>query len=192
MARRRQLKPRRQAVSTPWDKQKLEALATSLWKNRSLLCKAEARMSEEEQRVAEIVEAEHHIGKLRAFLGGVWRIFEESQDEQEAREALATLKQMPIDRARPEQFKKVVAFLEEHVEWMTAYLRHEGVKRNALAERGMRVLRRLEIEHEGFRSETGRSNCLRIYQAVKYLGWTVHRSKVATISSKVQRMTGRC
>jgi len=37
-------------VSTPWDKQKLEALATSLRKNRSLLFKAEARMREEEQQ----------------------------------------------------------------------------------------------------------------------------------------------
>jgi hypothetical protein len=138
---------------------------------------------EEQQRLAESVEAEHHMGKLRAFLGGVWRIFEDSQDEQEARDALAALKQRPIDRARPEQFKKVVAFLEEHFEWMTAYVRHEGVKRHALAESGMRVLRRLEIEHDGFRSETGRSNCLRIYQAVKYLGWTVHRSPVLETKS---------
>jgi len=184
VARRRQLKARSQAVTTPWDKKKLEALATSLRKNRYLLFKAEARMREEEQqRLAEIVEAEHHMGKLRAFLGGVWRIFEDSQDEQEARDALAALKQRPIDRARPEQFKKVVAFLEEHFEWMTAYVRHEGVKRHALAESGMRVLRRLEIEHDGFRSETGRSNCLRIYQAVKYLGWTVHRSPVLETTS---------
>ena len=44
-----------------------------------------------------------------------------------------------------------------------------------LAESGMRVLRRLEVEHDGFRSKEGRENCLRIYQAVKYLGWSVHR-----------------
>ena len=53
---------------------------------------------------------------------------------------------------------------------MTEYLRKDGVRRNSLAESGMRVLRRLEIEHDGFRSEKGRDNCLRIYQAVKYLG----------------------
>ena len=47
---RRQLKARSQAVTTPWDKKKLEALATSLRKNRSLLFKAEARMREEEQQ----------------------------------------------------------------------------------------------------------------------------------------------
>jgi hypothetical protein len=53
--------------------------------------------------------------------------------------------------------------------------RHEGVKRNSLAESGMRLLRRLEVEHDGFRSEKGRENCLRIYQSVKYLGWSVHQ-----------------
>ena len=104
----------------------------------------------------------------------LWHIFEDSQDEQQAREALAALKQLPVDPTHPEPFHKVLSFLDAHFEWMTAYLRHEGVKRNSLAESGMRVLRRLEVEHDGFRSATGRSNCLRIYQAVKYLGWTVH------------------
>ncbi len=177
--RRRQLKARSHAVRTPWYKKKLEALATSLWQNRYLLFKAEARMSaEEQQTLAELVDAEEQVGKLRAFLGGVWHIFEDSQDEQEAREALAALKQLPIDPTHPEPFQKVLSFLDDHFEWMTAYLRHEGVKRNSLAESGMRVLRRLEVEHDGFRSATGRGNCLRIYQAVKYLGWTVHSPRL--------------
>lgn len=81
-----------------------------------------------------------------------------------------------MDRRDSEPFEKVLSFLEANFEWMTAYLRYPGVKRNSLAESGMRVLRRLEIEHDGFRSQGGRNNCLRIYQAVKYLGWTVHRS----------------
>ena len=58
--------------------------------------------------------------------------------------------------------------------WMTTFLRHKEVKRNSLSETGMRVLRRLEVEHDGFRSDKGRENCLRIYQAVKYLDWTVY------------------
>jgi hypothetical protein len=176
VARRRQIQTRSQQVATPWYKKKLEALAKSLWENRYLLFKADERLTEEEkERLVEIVAAEQHVGKLRAFLGGVWRIFEESQDAQEACEALAALKQLPVDQQQPEQFRKVVSFLEDHFEWMTAYLRYDGVQRNSLAESGMRVLRRLEVEHDGFRSEKGRNNCLRIYQAVKYLGWTVHR-----------------
>jgi hypothetical protein len=83
---------------------------------------------------------------------------------------------MPVDRINSKPFEQVISFLEENFEWMTAYPRHPGVKRNSLAESGMRVLRRLEIEHDGFRTSQGRENCLRIYQAVKYLGWTVHRS----------------
>jgi transposase-like protein len=174
--RRRQIKANAEQVTTPWYKKKLEALSKRLWEHRYLLFKAEERMSDEErEKLSEIVEAECHVGRLRAFLGGVWRIFEDSKDEQQAREALADLKRMTVDRERPEQFQKVTTYLEGHFEWMTAYLRHEGVKRNSLAESGMRVLRRLEVEHDGFRSEKGRENCLRIYHAVKYLGWSVHQ-----------------
>jgi hypothetical protein len=35
--------------------------------------------------------------RLWAFLSGVWRIFQDSQDEQEAREVLATLERLPTD-----------------------------------------------------------------------------------------------
>jgi hypothetical protein len=106
----------------------------------------------------------------------VWRLFENSRTEQEAREALAALRRLPVDRQKPEQFQTVTRFLAEHFVWLTTFLRHKEVKRNSLAESGMRVLRRLEVEHDGFRSEKGRANVLRIYQAVKYRGWTVHRS----------------
>jgi hypothetical protein len=175
VARRRQLKANSEQVSTPWYKTKLEVLAKSLWENRYLLFKAEERLSQEEkERLVQIVQADQKVGRLRAFLGGIWRIFEDSQDEQEAREALAALKQMPIDRQHPKPFEKVIQFLEEHFDWMTTFLRHEGVRRNSLAESGMRVLRRLEVEHDGFRSNQGREDFLRIYQAIKYLGWTVY------------------
>jgi Transposase len=177
VAHRRQIKANSAEVNTPWYKKKLEALAKSLWEHRYLLFKAEAGMTEEEkEQLAEIVQADQKVGHLRAFLGGVWRIFEDSPDEQQAREALAALKRLPVDRQKPAQFQKVTQFLEENFTWMTTFLRHQGVKRNSLAESGMRVLRRLEVEHDGFRSDKGRENCLRVYQAVKYLGWTVHRS----------------
>jgi hypothetical protein len=53
-------------------------------------------------------------------------------------------------------------------------LRAPGVKRNSLAETGMRVLRRPERNYDGFRSEKGRQNALSIYQAVTYLGRSIH------------------
>jgi len=175
VAHRRQLKVRSEEVTTPWYKKKLERLAKSMWENRYVLFKAEEQLSDEEKELlTQIVEADQKVGDLRSFLGGVWRIFEDSQDEQEAKEALAELKRLPIDRQQPEPFNKVISFLEKHFDWMTTFLKHEDVKRNSLAETGMRVLRRLEVEHDGFRSDKGRENFLRIYQAIKYLGWTVH------------------
>jgi hypothetical protein len=169
------MKANSEQASTPWYKEKLKALAKSLWENRYLLFKAEERLSEEEkERLLEIMQADQKVGRLRAFLGGIWWTFEDSQDEQQAHEALAQLKQMPSDAQNPQPFEKVIRFLEEHFEWMTTFLRHEGVRRNSLAETGMRVLRRLEVEHDGFRSDQGRDNFLRIYQAIKYLGWTVY------------------
>ena len=174
--RRRRIKERAEASWTPWYQQKLRALAKSLWENRYLLFKADERLTGAERaKLTELVEAECHVGRLRAFLGGVWDIFENSRDEAEARLALARLKRMSIERAHPEAPQQVVRYLEEHFDWMTAYLRHEGVRRNSLAESGMRTLRRLEIEHDGFRSKQGREKALRIYQAVKYLDWSVHR-----------------
>ena len=175
VAHRRQLKARSEEATTPWYKKKLERLAKSMWENRYVLFKAEEQLSDEEKELlTHIVEADQKVGDLRAFLGGVWRIFEDSQDEQEAKEALAQLKRQPIDRQQPEPFNKVISFLEKHFDWMTTFLKHKDVKRNSLAETGMRVLRRLEVEHDGFRSDKGRENFLRIYQAIKYLGWTVH------------------
>lgn len=175
VAHRRKLKQNGEEVTTPWYKKKLKALAKSLWENRYRLFKADERLSAEERdQLAAIIQADQKVGRLRAFLGGVWRIFEDSQDEQEAKEALAALKRLPIDRQQSGPFEKVIRFLEEHFTWMTTFLRHRGVKRNSLAETGMRVLRRLEIEHDGFRSDTGRENFLRIYQAIKYLGWNVY------------------
>jgi hypothetical protein len=95
VARRRQLKANSEQVSTPWYKTKLEVLAKSLWENRYLLFKADERLSQEEkERLVQIVQADQKVGRLRAFLGGIWRIFEDSQDEQEAREALAALRMM--------------------------------------------------------------------------------------------------
>ena len=46
---------------------------------------------------------------------------------------------------------------------MMIYLRVPGVQRNSLAESGMRVLRRLERNHDGFRTDKTRRNALRIY-----------------------------
>ena len=184
MAHRRQLKERSAQVATAWYKQKLEALAQSLWENRYVLFKADEHLSDHErEQLTQIVQADQKVSRLRAFLGGIWQIFEGSKDEQEARAALEALKRQPTDRHQPKPFAKVLSFLEEHFTWMTTFLQHEGVRRNSLAETGMRTLRRLEVDHDSFRSDKGRDNVLRIYQAVKYLGWSVHHPPPQLVNS---------
>jgi hypothetical protein len=175
-AHRREVKARSQRVQTAWYRAKLETLAQTLWKQRYLLFKSDERMSPGEQRQrVEIMEADAKVRKLRTFLKGVWHIFRDSHDAREAREALEALKTVTIEPKAQSCIQKVLAFLEDHFEQMITYLKHDDVQRNSLAESGMRVLRRLEVAHDGFRTPEGRDNCLRIYQAVKYLGWSVHQ-----------------
>lgn len=175
LAHRREVKARSQRVHTAWYREKLEALAQTLWKQRYLLFTSDERMSPEEQRqLVEIMEADPKVGKLRTFLHGVWHLFRDSRDAQDAREALEALKKIKIEPKAQPSIQKVLTFLEDHFEQMITYLKHGDVQRNSLAESGMRVLRRLERGHDGFRTPKGRENCLRIYQAVKYLGWSVH------------------
>jgi hypothetical protein len=182
LGHRRAVEARSQKVRTVWYRAKLESLAKTLWKRRYLLFTSDERMSpQEQQQLVEIMEADPKVGRLRNFLKGVWHVFRESRDEPEARAALAALKQVKLEPKAREQTEKVFSFLEEHFELMITYLKHPNVQRNSLAESGMRVLRRLEVEHDGFRTPKGRENCLKIYQAAKYLGWSVHNPNLTSV-----------
>jgi hypothetical protein len=76
---RRAVEARSKKVRTPWYRERLEALAKTLWKKRYLLFKSDERMSpEEQQQLVEIMEADPKVGQLRAFLKGVWHTFRES------------------------------------------------------------------------------------------------------------------
>ena len=172
--RRREIAARSKKAKTPWYKARLKALAGSLWKNRHILFKRETRMTDEEKtKLVEICESDAKVGRIRAFLSGVWNIFDNSADDQAAREALQALKRKKDSWESPHH-KKALRFLDDTIEQATTYLREKGVKRNSLAECGMRTLRRLEAEHDGFRTDDSREDFLKIYQAVKYLGWGLH------------------
>ncbi len=52
------------------------------------------------------------------------------------------------------------------------YLKARGLskyKRASNSESGMRILRRLEKNHDGIRSDVTRKNYIKIYQTIKYL-----------------------
>ena len=108
------------------------------------------------------------ICKMRSFLMSVWSLFRDSKNEEEAYKA--ELKKIKIEPKAEKALKSVYSFLEENFDRMITYLKVPGVKRNSLSESGMRLLRRLEVEHDGFRTPKGRQNCIKIYQAVRYLG----------------------
>ena len=72
-----------------------------------------------------------------------------------AQAKLAELKRYAAHHEK-DGYTKSISFLEDNFKNMTTFLRVPGVQRNSLAETGMRVLRRLERNHDGFRSEKGR------------------------------------
>ena len=66
-------------------------------------------------------------------------------------------------------FGKVMTFLREHLENMLTYLRVPGVQRNSLSECTIRGLRRIEKVRQGFKTQQGRVNHLKLLLWRRYL-----------------------
>lgn len=174
--RRKTIKQRGEDSDDPKYSKRLINLAKRIWKKRGLFLKNDENMNEEErEELLKIIEADPCLNKVRRFAEAVWAIFEKSTTQEEAEKALEELKRRP--EVKPQSvFQKALDFLDERFFDMTAYLRHPDIKRNSLAETGIRCLRRLENGHDGFRGPEGLDRYLRIYQAIKYCGMSVHRS----------------
>lgn len=172
---RRNVKERSQQVNTARGKANLESLAKRLWDNRGLIFKNPDNMTAEDlERLCALIEEDRFVAKLRDFMGRVWGIFRDSEGHIGAHIRLAQLKRLLQDEEPKSAFAKAVAFLDDRFEDMVAFLKHPGVKRNSLAETGMRCLRRLERGHDGLRGAAGLDCYLRVYQAIKYCGWQVY------------------
>lgn len=175
VARRKDIKARGEAAETPAYSKKLLGLAQRIWEHRWLFLKRDEKMTAEERtELLTLMEADPPLAHVRGFAKAVWALFEQSPDEPAAQQALLAL------ACRPEvqpgsAFEKSVTFLQSRFADMVAFLRQPGVKHNSLAETGIRCLRRLERGHDGFGGAAGLDCYLRLYQAVKYCGWTVHR-----------------
>jgi transposase-like protein len=175
VARRKELKARGESVETPAYSKKLLGLAQRIWEHRWLFLKRDKNMTEEERtELLALMEADTTLTKVRGFALAVWALFEKSNDEAAAREALLLLASRP-EVLPGSVFQKAVTFLRGRFDDMVAFMIHSRVRRNSLAETGIRCLRRLERGHDGFRGAAGLDCYLRLYQAVKYCGWTVHR-----------------
>jgi hypothetical protein len=179
VARRKDIKAEGAAASSekPAYSKRLLGMAERIWKHRWLFLKRDENMTQEEKdELVDLMEADKPLAQVRGFAKAVWDVFEKSQDESAAQQALDALLNRP-EVESGSVFEKCVVFLQSRFEDMVAFLRHPGVRRNSLAETGIRCLRRLERGHDGFRGAEGLDCYLRIYQAVKYCGWVVHGTR---------------
>lgn len=174
---RRNLQRRSEQVETPAYSQKLQRLARRLWEARGLIFKNPDNLTpEENQTLCVLIEEDPFVGKLRGFMDRVRGIFLSSLGERGAVLRLAHLKRYTdVVHDPTSAFAKSVNFLDERFTDMISFLRHADIQRNSLAETGIRCLRRLERGHDGFRGPEGLDHYVRLYQAIKYLNWNVHR-----------------
>ena len=87
-----------------------------------------------------------------------------------------------------DHLEKILTFFDDHWEHALRYLRKKGMgthRRGSNSESGMRLLRRLEKNHDGIRSAVTRQHYMQIYQAIKYLSLDI-----AEFIEKGPQMTG--
>ena len=97
--------------------------------------------------------------------------FDHTHREAQARIRLTQLRQ-DITALEDRNLEKILTFFDDHWEQTFRYLRKKGMckhRRGSNSESGMRLLRRLEKNHDGIRSTTTRQHYIQIYQAMKYL-----------------------
>ena len=172
---RKDIKRRARDAEDPVQRGILEALAKRLWEKRGLIFTAEDNLTAEDRtELCALVEHVPRLDAIRVFLNRVRGIFTDSNGELGARQRLGRLQAL-AEQQEPPAFAKVTKFLDGHFDNMITFLRVPDVKRNSLAETGMRSLRRLERGHDGFRTREARDRYLRLFQAIRHFGWSVYR-----------------
>jgi len=176
VARRRELKQRAVDSTTAAYSDRLAGLAKRVWEGRYLFFTRDRNLTETQKtEMHALLEADHVLDHVRGFVLGLWAVFEVGQTLEQAQTKLQALWNLP-GGGSGSTFEKVLTSIENRFGDATAFLSHAGVTRNSLAETGIRVLRRLERGHDGFRGNDGLDCYVRIYQAIKYCGWAVHQS----------------
>jgi hypothetical protein len=151
--------------------------AKTLWKLRWSLLKKPANLSvEEKQAIAELArEDEGFVHSFRGLIRQLVTLFDHSHSEAQAKLRLKQLRK-DIQAVEDPHLDKIVQFLDDHWDQALRYLRKKGMgkhRRGSNSESGMRLLRRLEKNHDGIRSATTRQHYIQIYQAIKYLSLDV-------------------
>ena len=154
------------------DEQGME-LAKTLWKLRWSLLKKPANLSLEEKQALATLEREDagFVQSFRHIIRQLVNIFDHTHSEAQARIRVKQLRQ-DINALEDRNLEKILTFFDDHWEQAFQYLRKKGMgkhRRGSNSESGMRLLRRLEKNHDGIRSATTRQHYIQIYQAIKYL-----------------------
>jgi len=157
--------------------EQLLALAKQLWKLRWSLLKKPGNLSvEEKQALAELArEDAGFVQSFRNIIRQLVNIFDHAHSEAQAKLRLHQLRQ-DIQVLEDRHLEKIPQFFDAHWEQALRYLRKKGMgkhRRGSNSESGMRLLRRLEKNHDGVRSAATRQHYIQIYQAIKYLSLDV-------------------
>ena len=182
---RRQIKARGEAQND----QDCVALAKTLWQLRwSLLKKPTNLSAEEKQAIAELErEDAGFVHRFRSIIRQLVNIFDHSHSDAQAKLRLQQLRQ-DIRAVDDAHLEKILTFFADHWDQALRYLRKKGMgkhRRGSNSESGMRLLRRLEKNHDGIRSAATRQHYIQISQAIKYLSLDI-----AEFIEKGPQMTG--
>lgn len=160
------------AIKTDKDQDKVrKALHTKLWQNRYVLFTNEEHLTPEQRQLLDELLQEHTdtiVEQIVAFRDHLRTMFNESASFTVALEHLATL---ILDGWADVSatFGKIMAFLQEHFANICTYLRVPNVQRNSLSECTIRSLRRMEHVRQGFKTQRGRVNHLKLLQWRTYI-----------------------
>ena len=120
-------------------------------------------------------EDEGFVHSFRNIIRQLVNIFDHAHSEAQAKLRLQQLRQ-DIHALEDPQLEKIPQFFDDHWDQALRYLRKKGMgkhRRGSNSESGMRLLRRLEKNHDGIRSAATRQHYMQIYQAMKYLSLDV-------------------
>ncbi len=153
-------------------KQDIEELSRRLWELRWVFLKKPCNLTDEEaEKIKELEKSDidGFVKSFRSIIRTIVSIFDNSKTESSAKAKLKRLRGNP-EVHQNKHYSKIIKFFDDHWSEAMQYLRVDGTKRRSSnSESGMRLLRRLEKNHDGIRSETTRKNYIKIYQTINYL-----------------------
>src|SRR5262247_973569 len=114
---------------------------------------------------------EGFVHRFRSIIRQLVNIFDHAHSEAQAKLRLQQLRK-DIHAMEDQHLEKIHRFFDAHWDQALRYLRKKGMgkhRRGSNSESGMRLLRRLEKNHDGIRSAATRQHYIQIYQAIQYL-----------------------